>query len=92
MLEQLAEELGGRVKMFRQHRDVRFSADKSPYKTTTYGLILDRPKPGPDGIAHDAALDLCRSTWAACAPISAWLDEHVGASAIPVETRYGRRR
>ena len=43
MLEQLADELGGRVRLFRQHRDVRFSADKSPYKTTTYGLIVDRP-------------------------------------------------
>lgn len=43
LIEQLAGELGGRVKLFRQHRDVRFSADKSPYKTTTYGLILDRP-------------------------------------------------
>ena len=42
MLEQLADELGGRVKLFRQHRDIRFSADKSPYKTTTYGLIIDR--------------------------------------------------
>ena len=29
--------------MFRQHRDVRFSRDKSPYKTTTYGVIADRP-------------------------------------------------
>jgi uncharacterized protein (TIGR02453 family) len=43
MLEQLADELGGHVRMFRQHRDVRFSADKSPYKTTTYGLIVERP-------------------------------------------------
>jgi len=42
MLEELADELGGRVRMFRQHRDVRFSTDKSPYKTTTYGLITDR--------------------------------------------------
>jgi len=42
LLEELAEEFGGRVKLFRQNRDVRFSADKSPYKTTTYGLILDR--------------------------------------------------
>ena len=44
MLEGLADELGGRVRMFRQNRDVRFSADKSPYKTTTYGLILERPE------------------------------------------------
>lgn len=43
MLEELADELGGRVRMFRQNRDIRFSADKSPYKTTTYGLIVERP-------------------------------------------------
>ena len=41
-LDQLAGELGGTVKLFRQHRDTRFSADKSPYKTTTYGLIAER--------------------------------------------------
>ena len=43
LLEELADELGGIVKLFRQHRDTRFSADKSPYKTTTYGLIAQRP-------------------------------------------------
>ncbi|HEV2813756.1 MAG TPA: DUF2461 family protein, partial [Solirubrobacteraceae bacterium] len=43
LLEDLADEHGGHVKMFRQHRDVRFSRDKSPYKTTTYGVIADRP-------------------------------------------------
>src|SRR5208283_5952198 len=43
MLEELADGLGGDVKMFRQQRDIRFSPDKSPYKTQTYGLILDRP-------------------------------------------------
>jgi uncharacterized protein (TIGR02453 family) len=47
LLEELADEHGGRVKLFRQHRDTRFSADKSPYKTTTYGVIADRP----DGLA-----------------------------------------
>jgi uncharacterized protein (TIGR02453 family) len=44
MLDELAEQLGGEVKMFRQNRDVRFSADKSPYKTTTYGVIRERPE------------------------------------------------
>ncbi len=45
LLEELADDgAGGRVKLFRQHRDVRFSADKSPYKTTTYGVIADRPE------------------------------------------------
>jgi uncharacterized protein (TIGR02453 family) len=42
LLEELADEFGGRVRMFRQNRDVRFSADKSPYKTATYGVIADR--------------------------------------------------
>jgi uncharacterized protein (TIGR02453 family) len=42
MLDELAEDERGIVKMFRQHRDVRFSSDKSPYKTTTYGVIGDR--------------------------------------------------
>jgi uncharacterized protein (TIGR02453 family) len=44
MLDELAEGLGGEVKMFRQHRDIRFSADKSPYKTTTYGVIRELPE------------------------------------------------
>ncbi|MDX6307039.1 MAG: hypothetical protein QOI06_85 [Nocardioidaceae bacterium] len=43
MLEELADVFGGDVKMFRQHRDLRFSRDKSPYKTTTYGLLYDVP-------------------------------------------------
>jgi uncharacterized protein (TIGR02453 family) len=43
LLDELAAEFGGIVKMFRQHRDVRFSRDKSPYKTRTYGVIAQRP-------------------------------------------------
>jgi uncharacterized protein (TIGR02453 family) len=170
MLEEFADEVGGRVKLFRQHRDVRFSRDKSPYKTTTYGLVIDRPdslaalyaqlssaglfagtgyhtldadqlarfrdaiaddstgpnleqavalahaagvetfgealKTAPRGYAKDhpriallrhkslvaglrldpkakgigrkAALDHARATWAACAPMNAWLDACVG--------------
>jgi uncharacterized protein (TIGR02453 family) len=39
LLAELADKLGGEVKMFRQNRDIRFSADKSPYKTNTYGVI-----------------------------------------------------
>jgi uncharacterized protein (TIGR02453 family) len=173
MLSDLADELGGEVKLFRQHRDVRFSADKSPYKTRTYGLIFGRPdnrpvlyaevsaaglfagsgyhmmdrdqlarfrdsvvdeaagpaleraidaahgagvetfgealktaprgyprdhprvgllrhkalvggrrlEPGAAGIPAGAALDHARATWAACAAMCAWLDEHVGAGA-----------
>ncbi|MFI5953044.1 DUF2461 domain-containing protein [Cryptosporangium sp. NPDC051539] len=39
LLDDLSDELGGETKLFRQNRDVRFSADKSPYKTQTYGVL-----------------------------------------------------
>lgn len=39
LLDELCESFGGETKLFRQHRDVRFSPDKSPYKTNTYGVI-----------------------------------------------------
>jgi uncharacterized protein (TIGR02453 family) len=175
MLDELAAELGGAVKLFRQHRDIRFSPDKSPYKTRTYGLIGDRPgseaalyaelssrglfagtgyhalapdqlerfrdavaddatgpeleravagaevagvetfgealktaprgyprdhprvrllrhrslvagarrAPGVRGIGREQALRHARETWAACAPLTAWLDRHVGQSTLP---------
>jgi uncharacterized protein (TIGR02453 family) len=38
LLDELAAEFGGAVKLFRPHRDVRFSRDKRPYKTNTYGV------------------------------------------------------
>jgi uncharacterized protein (TIGR02453 family) len=45
LLDELAAELGADAKVFRQHRDVRFSPDKSPYKTRTYGVVLAEPAP-----------------------------------------------
>jgi uncharacterized protein (TIGR02453 family) len=39
LLTELSDAFGGEVKLFRQHRDIRFSRDKSPYKTNTYGVI-----------------------------------------------------
>jgi uncharacterized protein (TIGR02453 family) len=185
MLEELAEDLGGGVKVFRQNRDIRFSADKSPYKTRTYGVIHGRPgdaptvyaqisatglfagsgyyllasdqlerfraaiaddatgpgleqavaaaqaagietfgdtlKTAPRGYPRDhprivllrhkslvggarlaprrgritrqAALDHARGTWAACEPLNAWLDAHVGPSELPPsDDRFGRGR
>jgi uncharacterized protein (TIGR02453 family) len=45
LLDELADEFGGgAVKVFRQHRDLRFSPDKSPYKTRTYGVVSDAPE------------------------------------------------
>jgi hypothetical protein len=39
-----------------------------------------RLAPRAKGIARAAALDHARGTWAACAPMNAWLDANVGAS------------
>ncbi len=39
LLTELSDEFGGEVKLFRQNRDIRFSPDKSPYKTNTYGVV-----------------------------------------------------
>jgi uncharacterized protein (TIGR02453 family) len=180
LLTELSNNFGGEVKLFRQHRDIRFSADKSPYKTNTYGVLrgsaiaaeglyasisadglvagsgyhmmardqLDRfregvadDEHGPElaklvakaekaglqlwgeslataprgypkdhkridllrrkslslgstmksgrGIGRADALQFVTRTWRAAAPVTGWLDEHVGASAMP--THRGRR-
>ena len=45
LLDALAgDEFGQRIKLFRQHRDLRFSRDKSPFKTRTYGLVHGGPR------------------------------------------------
>jgi uncharacterized protein (TIGR02453 family) len=41
LLDELTLEFPGEPKVFRQHRDIRFSPDKSPYKTRTYGIVWD---------------------------------------------------
>ncbi len=43
LLTDLSAEFGGTVKLFRQNRDVRFSADKRPYKANASGVLMDRP-------------------------------------------------
>ncbi|HEY3588029.1 MAG TPA: DUF2461 domain-containing protein [Myxococcaceae bacterium] len=43
LLDALLRSFPGEVRMFRPNRDVRFSPDKRPYKTTCYGLIVNRP-------------------------------------------------
>jgi uncharacterized protein (TIGR02453 family) len=39
LLAELSTEFGGELKLFRQNRDIRFSRNKSPYKTNTYGVL-----------------------------------------------------
>jgi uncharacterized protein (TIGR02453 family) len=180
LLDELGGQFGGEVKMFRQNRDIRFSPDKSPYKTNTYGVVygseiadqglyasisasglvagsgdhmmtrdqLDRygervshdrhepelarrvteaegaglelwgeslataPRGYPkgsradlrrkslslgarmkfgDAISRADGLQLVTKTWRAAAPVTGWLDEHVGASAVPMGRTPGRR-
>jgi uncharacterized protein (TIGR02453 family) len=182
LLSELSEQFGGEVKMFRQNRDIRFSADKSPYKTNTYGVIygsgiaaeglyasisagglvagsgyhmmtrdqldryrdqVDNDKHGPElmklvakaekaglelwgetlaaaprgypkdheriellrrkslslgatltfgrGISRSDGLQFVTKTWRAAAPVTGWLDEHVGANTTPMNRpRRGR--
>ena len=181
LLTELGERFGGEVKLFRQNRDIRFSADKSPYKTNTYGVLrateiaaqglyasisarglvagsgyhmmgrdqLDRyreavaedehgtelskllgkvekaglevwgeslataPRGYPKdheriallrrkslslgattsaerGISRADGLRFVTRTWRAAAPVTGWLDEHVGATTLPANRRYRR--
>ncbi len=49
MLDELSDVFGGEMKLFRQNRDIRFSRDKSPYKTNTYGVLYGAPL-APQGL------------------------------------------
>ncbi|MCW3017041.1 MAG: hypothetical protein JWO02_4133, partial [Solirubrobacterales bacterium] len=67
----------------RDHPRVRLLRHKS--------LIAGRRlAPGAGGIARAAALEHARTTWAGCAALNAWLDDHVGATAMAPTSRYGR--
>jgi uncharacterized protein (TIGR02453 family) len=183
LLTELTRTFGGEVKLFRQNRDVRFSPDKSPYKTNTYGVVLgsgialhglyasisadglvagsgyhvmasdqleryresvadqrhgselvrhaaqaekkgleiwgeslataprgyaqDHPRiellrrkslslgarlPFGDGISRSEGLRFLARTWRAAAQVTGWLDEHVGASTLPMDRGRDRRR
>ena len=179
LLDELGAELEGTPRVFRQHRDLRFTPDKTPYKTRTYGVVQgvpwasaglyaelsarglyagsgyhalaadqleryraavaddargdalaaavagardagldvegqslrtaprgyprDHPRiellrrraliaglrlaPGDAGIGRAAALAHVRDTWRAARPLTAWLDEHVGPTALPPRRR-----
>jgi uncharacterized protein (TIGR02453 family) len=43
LLDELAPAFGGEATLFRPYRDVRFSADKSPYKTAQGGFVASEP-------------------------------------------------
>ena len=39
LLDELQATFGGVAKVFRQQRDLRFTPDRTPYKTHTYGVL-----------------------------------------------------
>ena len=45
-------------------------------------LVAGRSLPGAAGIGRDDALEHVAATWRAAEPLNAWLEEHVGASAM----------
>jgi len=45
-------------------------------------LIAGRALPGTRGIGRDEALEHVATTWRAAEPLNAWLDEHVGPTAL----------
>jgi hypothetical protein len=53
-------------------------------------LALGATRPCPDGVARDDALGFVADTWRAAAPVTAWLDAHVGPSTLELDR--GRRR
>jgi uncharacterized protein (TIGR02453 family) len=62
MLDELALSFGGEARVFRQQRDLRFTPDKTPYKTRTYGVIGDTSVPGPGLYAQLSASGLYAGT------------------------------
>jgi hypothetical protein len=81
MLEELSEQFGGHVRVFRQQRDLRFSPDKSPYKTRTYGVLRTFPgwPPGSTRSCRRAASTPARAT-------TSWPATSSRASATPSST------
>lgn len=60
-----------------------FTTDHPRAELLRHKLLIAGARIVPDdsgGLARDAALDHLRDTWTACAPLLAWLDEHVGAA------------
>jgi len=62
MLDELAMTFGGEARVFRQQRDLRFTPDKTPYKTRTYGVIGGTSVPGAGLYAQISASGLYAGT------------------------------
>ncbi|MEO8689300.1 MAG: GNAT family N-acetyltransferase [Solirubrobacteraceae bacterium] len=62
MLDELTMGFGGQARVFRQQRDLRFTPDKTPYKTRTYGVIGGASVPGAGLYAQLSASGLYAGT------------------------------
>lgn len=62
LFDELTASFGGDVRVFRQQRDLRFTPDKSPYKTTTYGILHGGNGPGDGFYAALSARGLYAGT------------------------------
>jgi uncharacterized protein (DUF2461 family) len=54
-------------------------------------VLVGRLMSGESDISRDDALDHVGGTWRAAAPLTAWLDEHVGPSTLAPRERWPRR-
>jgi uncharacterized protein (TIGR02453 family) len=87
LAEELAAELGGDYKIFRPYRDIRFSHDKTPYKTQIGATIGEHGyvQFSADGLGSGAGMwhfepeQLARYRGAVAAPIGAELQTAVAA-------------
>jgi uncharacterized protein (TIGR02453 family) len=62
LLDELSGVFGGEARVFRQQRDLRFTPDKSPYKTRTYGVLAGAPGGGAGLYAELSARGLYAGT------------------------------
>ncbi len=91
LVEELREEHGGgEVKVFRPYRDVRFAADKSPYKTNQGAVLGDEAEAGILYVHIDANGLLVATGYHATAPDqveryrAAVLDDPAGSRLVDV--------
>lgn len=83
LLDALAPEFG-EGKLFRPHRDVRFSKDKSPYKTHQGAFVATGPAAGYYVQVDAAGVMVATGWYAADAPTLAAIRHHIDADGQPL--------
>lgn len=91
MLDELEPELGT-FRVFRMNRDVRFSNDKSPYKTAHAGMTETDGGSSPAWLRTKEAAKRVAEVWKQTAPLIDWLDTNVGPTELEPPPRRGSER